>query len=73
MSLDTDAANRSLLRSVRYGAARLVQTAFEQMHTSMQLTGNIVCFLQLSLNILQRQEEAAAQLLGIPLRGIQLP
>jgi len=71
--LDSAAADRSLLRSVRYGAARLVQTAFEQMQMSMQLTGNIVCFLQLSLNMLQRPEEAAGRLLGLPIRGMRLP
>jgi hypothetical protein len=55
-----------LLRAVRYGAARLIQTAFEQMQRSSTLTGNVVCLLQLSFNILQRPHEAAAQLLGLP-------
>ncbi|HBY94403.1 MAG TPA: hypothetical protein DEP84_10655 [Chloroflexi bacterium] len=73
MNLDVATADRWLLRAVRYGAARLVQTAFEQMQMSMQFTGNIVCLLQLSLNILQRPEEATVQLLGIPLRGMRLP
>lgn len=73
MNLDVATSDRWLLRSVRYGAARLVQTAFEQTQMSMQLTGNIVCFLQLSLNMLQRPQEAALQLLGIPLRGLRIP
>jgi hypothetical protein len=56
-----------LLRSVRYAAARLVQTAYEQGQASALLTGNIVVLLQLAFNILQRPAEAALALLGIPL------
>lgn len=68
MKLDTSASCQWLLRAVKYGAARLVQTAFESMQTSMQLAGNIICFLQISLNIFKRPQEASSQLLGIPLR-----
>lgn len=73
MNLDVATADRWLLRTGRYVAARLVQTAFEETQMTIQLTGNIVCMLQLSLNILQRPHEATAQLLGIPLRGVRLP
>lgn len=69
MELDPATADQWLERATRYSAARVVQTAFEQMQLSMQLTGNVVCMLQLSLNILQRPREASVQLLGIPLRG----
>lgn len=68
MDLDASIADQWLLRAVRYGAARLVQTAFEQMQRSTQLTGNIICILQLSLNMLRRPHEAAVLLLGIPLQ-----
>jgi hypothetical protein len=57
-----------LLRSVRYAAARLLQTAYEQSALTLRLTGNVICLLQLSLNILQRPADAAASLLGIPVR-----
>lgn len=67
MKLDAAISGQWLLRAVRYGAARLVQTAIEQTQSSVQLTGNTICFLQLSLNILQRPHEAVVQLLGIPL------
>ena len=67
VSLDATTSYHWLLRAVKYGAARLVQIGFEQMQTSMQLTGPIVCLLQLSLNILRRPHEAAVYLLGIPL------
>lgn len=69
MELDGPTAYEWLVRSVRYGAARLVQTAFEYAQGSMHLTGNVVCALQLSLNMLQRPQEAAVHLLGIPLWG----
>jgi hypothetical protein len=65
-NFDRAEAAECLLRAVRYGAARLIQTAFEQMQRSSTLTGNVVCLLQLSFNILQRPQEAAAQLLGLP-------
>ena len=55
----------NLLRAVQFGAARLIQTAFERMQHSSTLSGEVVCLLQLSLNILQRPHEAAAQLLGL--------
>ena len=66
MNFDATSSHEWLLRSVKYAAARLVQTAFERMQMVMQVTGTIVCFLQLSFNILQRPEEAIVHLLGIP-------
>jgi Phosphotransferase enzyme family len=66
VGLDGAAAREALLRSVCYAAARLVQTAFEQGQGAVQLTGNALCFLQVSLNMLQRPDEAAVHLLGIP-------
>jgi hypothetical protein len=67
MGLDA-AADRWLLRAVRYAAARLIQTAFERTQTAAHLTANIICLLQLSLNILQRPQAAIVQLLGLPLQ-----
>jgi hypothetical protein len=64
--LEGGVAREALLRSVCYAAARLVQTAFEQGQGAVQLTGNALCFLQVSLNMLQRPDEAAVHLLGIP-------
>jgi thiamine kinase-like enzyme len=73
MDLDRVASHERLLRSVRYCAARLLQTAFEQTQMAMELTGNVVCFLQVSLNILRRPQEAIVHLLGIPLQEMSLP
>ncbi len=72
MSLDCATADRRLVCACRYMAARLLQTAFEQMQVSMQLTGNVVCMLQLSFNILQRPQESSVQLLGIAPQGMRL-
>jgi aminoglycoside phosphotransferase (APT) family kinase protein len=66
MGLGEEAAEARLLRAVRHGAARLVQTALETMQTAAEVTGNILLLLQLSLSMLQRPQEAAANLLGIP-------
>ncbi len=68
MELSAALANEWLLRSIQYGAARLVQTAFEQMQMSARLMGNAVSLLQLSLNILRRPQEALVNLLGFSLQ-----
>jgi hypothetical protein len=67
MSLDAAQSGEWLVRAVKYAAARLVQTGFEQMQHSTRLTGNLICLLQLSSNIMQRPQEAIAHLLGISL------
>jgi hypothetical protein len=66
MQLDRGTSLQWLLRAVRYAAARLVQTAFEQMQMSVSMTSNVICMLQTSVNILQRPQAAAVHLLGIP-------
>lgn len=68
MELDTATSGEWLLRAVMYGAARLVQTGYEQSQMSVHLAGNVGSLLQLSLNILQRPQEAIVHLLGLPLR-----
>ena len=72
MGLEAVTADAWLLRAVQYGAARLLQTGFEHMQGSTYLTGNLICLLQLSLNILQRPQEAIAHLLGMPLRQVRM-
>ncbi len=67
MELDAATSNEWLLRTTKYAAARLIQTAFEQTQFATQLTGNIVCLMQVSLNILRRPQEAIVHLLGVPL------
>ncbi len=54
-----------LRRSVRYGAARMIQTAWEYLTYSPQLTANALCLLQVSINVLTRPDDAIEHLLGI--------
>lgn len=53
-------------RSVRYGAARLVQSTFEFMQTSPRITTNAVVALQVAQNVLLRPRDALTQLLRFP-------
>jgi hypothetical protein len=59
------AADRALLRCVRYAGARLLQSAYERTVHLTRLDGTAVCLLQLSLNVMLRPREAAHHLLGI--------
>jgi|SRR5215217_5938183 len=68
-NLDAARAAQYLLRAVKYGAARLLQTGYEYSQGSLHPQGNILCLVQLSLNILRRPHEAAVYLLGIPLHA----
>src|SRR3954454_7955975 len=69
MGLHGPAAAETLIRAACYAGARLVQTALEQAQSSSRLTGTVLFILQLSHNILQRPEEAAAQLFGLPVHA----
>lgn len=52
-------------RSVRYCAARLIQTTFELLQMETQLSGVAVIALQLCFNMLKQPSLAAAQLFGL--------
>jgi hypothetical protein len=69
MGFDKAQSEEHLLRTIKYAAARLIQTGYEHMQHSAHMTGNLVCLLQLSLNIMQRPSEAIAHLLGISLEA----
>lgn len=62
--LGPEAARARLARSVRLCGARLIQSVYEQLQISPLLTGNLVCQLQLSWNLLAGPEEAV-RLLGL--------
>ncbi len=66
LGADPDESAVLLLHAVRYAAAKLVQSAFERTQSSAWITSDVICLLQLSLNILQEPNEAVATLLGIP-------
>lgn len=54
-----------LIRSVEYGAARMVQTVFESLVSSPCMTSFGATMLQVSLNILRNPKEAAVELYGL--------
>jgi len=67
---ETSGANGSqvdqlLERSVRYAAARMIQTAYESLTFSLTITPHAVLLLQLSANILEKPGVAISELLGV--------
>lgn len=54
-----------LLRSAGYGAARMLQTAFEYMYYSPQITTNALALLQVSLNVLSDPHAAIQELFSL--------
>ena len=65
MGLDPTAAAAWLKRAVSYGAAWLIQSAFEQAQAATDLTTTLIYQLQLSHNMLREPDRAAVALLGI--------
>jgi hypothetical protein len=63
--LDRQNAETLLVRSMRYGAARMIQTAYESMQYSPQIMSNALCLLQVSFNILREPRDAVTHLLGL--------
>jgi aminoglycoside phosphotransferase (APT) family kinase protein len=63
--LTGEVRQETLIRSMGYGAARMLQTAYEHMFYSPQLTVNALRQLQVSLNILSDPEAAIRELLNI--------
>ncbi len=64
MSLDFHSARIALARSVRCGAARMIQSAYEMMHHSDQMPPAGLAMLQTSFNILTRPADAVRDLFG---------
>jgi thiamine kinase-like enzyme len=63
--LDGAAAQALLIRSVRYGAARMIQTAYETMQYAPQISPNALGLLQVSFNVLKDPKQAVTHLLGL--------
>src|SRR5215510_11767140 len=55
-----DVARDLLELSVKYAAARMIQTAYEYMYYSPQLNKSIVYLLQVSMNMLENSKDAIA-------------
>lgn len=64
-SLNRAEGQDTLVRGTGYAAARMLQTAFEYMYYSPQITTNALALLQVSLNILTEPREAARELLSL--------
>jgi len=66
-TLGADAAESAerLRRSTQYAAARMLQTAWEHTAFAPSLSPNILCILQVAMNVLLRPDEAVRTLLGI--------
>jgi aminoglycoside phosphotransferase (APT) family kinase protein len=65
MQLTGAAAAEWLERSIKFAAARMIQTAYEYMYYSPQLTPSAVYLLQVSLNILTNPTRAISDLLNL--------
>ncbi|MFI6820709.1 phosphotransferase family protein [Micromonospora sp. NPDC050187] len=70
---DPDVAGRMLPGTVRFAAARLLQTVLETADNRVALTGDLVLHLQVVLNMLECPAEAAVHLLGLPLSALPRP
>lgn len=68
MQLDSVTARDVLRRAVLYCGARTVQTAYEYVQSSPQLSQLSFLILQASLNILTKPEEATQELLGLTIQ-----
>ena len=64
-SLDPATARTLLNASMKFGAARMIQSAYETMQFLPQISGNALCLLQVSFNILREPSEAVTHLLGL--------
>jgi aminoglycoside phosphotransferase (APT) family kinase protein len=63
--LDEGPSSQLLLRAVRFAAARLVQSAFEQTQDMALMSARVAYSVQLSRDMLGRPRAAATDLLGI--------
>jgi aminoglycoside phosphotransferase (APT) family kinase protein len=64
-ALDRQSAQALLASSMKFGAARMIQTAYEYMQYSPQISSNALCLLQVSFNILKEPSDAVTHLLGL--------
>ncbi len=63
--LDPSASREMLARCVSCAAARMIQTAYESIQASPQISPHALCKLQMSLNILRDPGTAITDLMGL--------
>ncbi|HET6232252.1 MAG TPA: phosphotransferase [Longimicrobiaceae bacterium] len=61
-------AEELMARSIRYAAARMIQTAWEWTSGHERMSPQMAAVLQVSLNVLARPDDAVVHLLGIDAR-----
>jgi len=65
LQITDETATGLLQRSVKYGAARMIQTAYEHLYYSPHVSSTGTLLLQTSFNILKRPNDAIRYLLGM--------
>ncbi|MFL6195782.1 MAG: phosphotransferase family protein [Thermoanaerobaculia bacterium] len=65
LGIDEAEADRRLDRAVRYGAARMVQTAYEFLQYSNEIAGPAVWLLQVSQNLLKDPRRGTVELFAL--------
>jgi len=63
--LDADTSRRMLVRCMSCAAARMIQTAYESIQASPQISPHALCKLQMSMNILRNPEAAVGDFVGL--------
>jgi len=63
--IDAEDQPRQLRRTLRYGAGRMLQTAFEMAVASHQVSPHVLLLVQLSQNLLTRTDDAVHELVGM--------
>lgn len=66
--LNASESNQLLIKSTKFCAARLLQSAYELVDSYEQITDAALYMIQMSMNIFNRVEDATIHLLGIPFR-----
>lgn len=64
--IDREDERAYLLRCLEFGAVRLLQTTFESLYCSSEITAHALAMLELSEQILNDPEQAAGILFGLP-------
>jgi thiamine kinase-like enzyme len=65
LQVTRETAAELLERSLKYGAARMIQTAYEHLYYSSRISVPGTLLLQMSFNILKRPKDAIRYLLGV--------
>jgi hypothetical protein len=63
--LGQNTGRRMLIRSMNCAAARMIQTAYESIQSSPQMSPYALCKLQMSMNILRDPQAAVGDLMGL--------